>query len=483
MTSTSTRLRILLCLGLLAPTLSCNGDGEPEDPFCGDGIVQDGEACDTGAALSDGEADACRTSCQLPTCGDGVADLAAGEICDDANGWGGDGCSPSCAADLGSPEQEPNDSIEEAQPISAGTPGTGALPAGDRDCYRIEVTEAGWLEADLIGDGEGTCPEDATLSLYSPGGSLVATGSPQSDAGCAPILPQSAEGARFMEGGAWTLCVEGFLGSPVPTYTLSWQTGEDSCALDGVPVLPADDADADGISNRCDEDDDDDGIADEVDNCPTVPNGPTDPGITTGSSGFIRHWLLAGPYFGNASEQSCLPSLVPLLGGTDDSLVTPRVGEAAGERIWFVHIDTNRRIDFEYLASDDAPREVYQVTWLYSDSARELTLAIGPDDGARIWLNGEDVGQVDGCQGTVPDRFRFPVELLAGWNMLLMRIYDHGGGWGNVVRFKDTDSNSPIDDLTISLSPDGPWTDNQGDQDGDGLGDFCDPEPTVPADD
>ena len=64
--------------------------------------------------------------------------------------------------------------------------------------------------------------------------------------------------------------------------------------------------------------------------------------------------------------------------------------------------------------------------------------------------------------------------------MLLMRIYDQGGGWGNVVRFKETDSDTPVGDLRLSLSPDGPWTDDQGDQDGDGLGDFCDPEPTVP---
>ena len=35
---------------------------------------------------------------------------------------------------------------------------------------------------------------------------------------CTPAAsPQSSEAARFMEGGAWTLCVEGFLQSAVPT--------------------------------------------------------------------------------------------------------------------------------------------------------------------------------------------------------------------------------------------------------------------------
>ena len=235
MTSISPTSRILLCLGMLMSLVSCANEDDLE-PFCGDGIVQAEEACDTGAALSDSEPDACRTTCQQAHCGDAVVDLTAGESCDDANGWGGDGCSPSCSAELGSPEQEPNDSLEEAQQISAGQAVTGALPEGDLDCYAIEVEDGGWLSVDLIGDGEGTCPEDATLSLFSPEGNLLATGSPDEDSGCAPILPQLAEAARFMQGGTWTVCVEGFLQASVPTYTLSWQTGDDSCAQLSSPV-------------------------------------------------------------------------------------------------------------------------------------------------------------------------------------------------------------------------------------------------------
>ena len=69
--------------------------------------------------------------------------------------------------------------------------------------------------------------------------------------------------------------------------------------------------------------------------------------------------------------------------------------------------------------------------------------------------------------------------MLAGWNLLMMKVYDQGGAWGNIVRFKDPDTDTPIADLEISLSPDGPWTDDQGDLDGDGIGDYCDPEPAL----
>jgi cysteine-rich repeat protein len=54
------------------------------NPFCGDGVIDEGEECDNAGDNSDINPNACRTSCQLPTCGDGVTD--EGEGCDDPNG-------------------------------------------------------------------------------------------------------------------------------------------------------------------------------------------------------------------------------------------------------------------------------------------------------------------------------------------------------------------------------------------------------------
>jgi cysteine-rich repeat protein len=39
---------------------------------------------------------ACRTNCTVPRCGDAILD--GGEMCDDGNVMGGDGCSPDCKA-------------------------------------------------------------------------------------------------------------------------------------------------------------------------------------------------------------------------------------------------------------------------------------------------------------------------------------------------------------------------------------------------
>jgi cysteine-rich repeat protein len=62
---------------------------------CGDGFLDPGaEQCDLGANNSDTRANQCRTTCKLPSCGDGVGD--EGEECDDGNRESGDTCDSNC---------------------------------------------------------------------------------------------------------------------------------------------------------------------------------------------------------------------------------------------------------------------------------------------------------------------------------------------------------------------------------------------------
>lgn len=63
---------------------------------CGDGVLDDGEGCDDGNLTScDGCSDACVPEPGL-TCGDGIPELLCGEECDDGNGVDGDGCTEPC---------------------------------------------------------------------------------------------------------------------------------------------------------------------------------------------------------------------------------------------------------------------------------------------------------------------------------------------------------------------------------------------------
>jgi MYXO-CTERM domain-containing protein len=85
---------------------------------CGNGVVEIGEPCDDGDA---DDTDACLTSCELASCGDGF--LWAGvEACDDGDVLDGDGCSALCAIELTAVETCPGEEID----LSAFATGSGA---------------------------------------------------------------------------------------------------------------------------------------------------------------------------------------------------------------------------------------------------------------------------------------------------------------------------------------------------------------------
>jgi hypothetical protein len=70
--------------------------GPRQGPACGNGLVEDGEACDLGFA--NGPAGPCRADCRAPRCGDGVPD--EGERCDDGNDDDTDACRSDCTLPL-----------------------------------------------------------------------------------------------------------------------------------------------------------------------------------------------------------------------------------------------------------------------------------------------------------------------------------------------------------------------------------------------
>jgi cysteine-rich repeat protein len=62
------------------------------EPSCGDGIVQEAEACDDG---NNSNGDACTRACEVASCGDGLVHWGV-ETCDDGNSSDTDGCVSGC---------------------------------------------------------------------------------------------------------------------------------------------------------------------------------------------------------------------------------------------------------------------------------------------------------------------------------------------------------------------------------------------------
>ena len=77
-----------------SPVYPCNSDSEPDMcrtscnlPFCGDNVTDpsNNEQCDTGDSRSNSMSNACRLDCQNPRCGDNVIDPVNSEECDNGS--------------------------------------------------------------------------------------------------------------------------------------------------------------------------------------------------------------------------------------------------------------------------------------------------------------------------------------------------------------------------------------------------------------
>ncbi|MBT3606202.1 MAG: hypothetical protein HN521_24290 [Candidatus Latescibacteria bacterium] len=92
-------------------------------------------------------------------------------------------------------------------------------------------------------------------------------------------------------------------------------------------------------------------------------------------------------------------------------------------------------------AFPEAPRYAvaYALTYAYSKNARLADLLVGSDDQVAVWVNGKEVHRNNVGRGAFPDSDIVPCELNAGWNKVLCKIGQSGGGWGLFLRFNDPD--------------------------------------------
>jgi cysteine-rich repeat protein len=139
---------------------------------CGDGMLQQGEACDDGNRI---DGDGCSADCKSnETCGNGIIDEAAGEVCDDRNTVSGDGCSADCKSREGCG----NGSVEPDEECDTG----GETPVCNANCKWarhgdgfVNASAREQCDGDGAGQGNGKdcqwtgCNSNCTISKHGDG--------------------------------------------------------------------------------------------------------------------------------------------------------------------------------------------------------------------------------------------------------------------------------------------------------------------------
>ncbi len=177
---------------------------------------------------------------------------------------------------------------------------------------------------------------------------------------------------------------------------------------------------------------------------------------TVSEKGFFRSWLLCGPFPNPVEKQDKMfqprvskgltTDYLRVAGGETGIMPKPglRVARSDGsETEWVAYTSPNDLIMLDQVFKEKDPAcpatqmVAYAWTTVTSDYDGEAIIALGSDDGVRVWLNGSLVHDRQILRWFVEDSDIVPVILKKGTNTLLVKVDQGVGGWNFGFRIFD----------------------------------------------
>jgi type 1 glutamine amidotransferase len=147
-------------------------------------------------------------------------------------------------------------------------------------------------------------------------------------------------------------------------------------------------------------------------------------------TGFSKSWRVLGGFAsadGLAAHDTVLPP--------EETLDwQAKYQGAAGEIGWRTVDAPNGRLDLRRVLKPTDNAVGYAATVIQAPRAMEAELRLGSDDGAKAWLNGQEVLNKKTHRGLGIDQDRVKVTLRDGANTLLVKVGQGGGDWLLMVR-------------------------------------------------
>jgi len=173
------------------------------------------------------------------------------------------------------------------------------------------------------------------------------------------------------------------------------------------------------------------------------------------SEGFIRHWLVLTPVphppgadSNKAVDTQLIPDEAKLEPKEDDKV---KVGNK--ELVWQKVMTDEFCIDFPSVngAADNAT--AYCVSYLVApDVMKDVILRLGSDDGAKVYVNGKEIGKVLESRAVGKDQNSYGgVTLNKGVNVVVFKVCNGSGDWKGGLRFVDKNG-APLKGLKPQLT-------------------------------
>ena len=177
-----------------------------------------------------------------------------------------------------------------------------------------------------------------------------------------------------------------------------------------------------------------------------VPIYPTEP-----SGEYLRTWLVCGPF--PLETLTDYDSDLVHVPGFETDFLAGHGGEAALDvaegqveewggttRAWSRYTSEEEAVSLDEAISTDEYVAGYAYCEIDSPQDQLCMLALGTNDGGRLWLNGEVIWDRAEGRGLTLDDDLIAVNLRQGRNKLLAKIEERGGSWALAVRFLPFDA-------------------------------------------
>jgi len=159
--------------------------------------------------------------------------------------------------------------------------------------------------------------------------------------------------------------------------------------------------------------------------------------IHKSAQGIVRDWMVIGPFpFANGLDGIHPPEtelkFKALYSGMNSTIGWQKIKTDPEGYVNFISIFS--RDDAE---PGDMVAMAYAYTEIISPDDREITLTLGSNDGAKIWLNDEVIYNVHVGRSAIADQIFLNVHLKKGTNKILAKVENLGANWGLYMRIVD----------------------------------------------
>jgi len=165
---------------------------------------------------------------------------------------------------------------------------------------------------------------------------------------------------------------------------------------------------------------------------------------------FVRGWLLNG--FHQDTSNRFWYYLTTNYLGIDEGSVNPHEGEIMGGKIWTVYSTGSPYINMAEYCQEAIYGACHAFARIYAPTEVQCQLWLGYDDGARVWLNGQEVLYDNRYGDFEADMSRVNVTLHEGTNRLMVKVSEWTGEHGFSARFCYSDGR-PVEGLTYDPEP------------------------------